>query len=72
LFRAAIIGTPPTQRSAKRREINAQLSFNTAGELGFRGSLDERETESVRVVVIKTAFSACSRRGLVAKTVATK
>ena len=28
--------------------------------------------ESVRVVVIKTAFSACSRRGLVAKTVATK
>jgi hypothetical protein len=27
----------------KRREINARLSFNTACELGFRGSLDEWE-----------------------------
>ena len=27
--------------SGKRREINARLSFNTACELGFRGSLDE-------------------------------
>jgi hypothetical protein len=30
-------------KSGKRREINAQLSFNTARELGFRGSLDEWE-----------------------------
>jgi hypothetical protein len=30
-------------KSAKRREINARLSFNTACELGFRGSLDEWE-----------------------------
>ena len=28
-------------KSGKRREINAWLSFNTACELGFRGSLDE-------------------------------
>ena len=28
-------------KGGKRREINAQLSFNTACELGFRGSLDE-------------------------------
>ena len=28
-------------KSGKRREINARLSFNTACELGFRGSLDE-------------------------------
>jgi septal ring factor EnvC (AmiA/AmiB activator) len=27
----------------KRREVNARLSFNTACELGFRGSLDEWE-----------------------------
>lgn len=30
-------------KSGKRREINAQLSFNTARELGFRGGLDEWE-----------------------------
>jgi hypothetical protein len=30
-------------KGGKRREINAQLSFNTARELGFRGSLDEWE-----------------------------
>jgi hypothetical protein len=30
-------------KSGKRHEINAQLSFNTACELGFRGSLDEWE-----------------------------
>ena len=30
-------------KSGKRREINARLSFNTACELGFRGSLDEWE-----------------------------
>ena len=30
-------------KSGKRRETNAQLSFNTACELGFRGSLDEWE-----------------------------
>jgi hypothetical protein len=30
-------------RGGKRREINARLSFNTACELGFRGSLDEWE-----------------------------
>jgi hypothetical protein len=30
-------------KSGKRREINARLSFNTARELGFRGSLDEWE-----------------------------
>ena len=29
--------------SGKRREMIAQLSFNTACELGFRGSLDEWE-----------------------------
>ena len=28
-------------KSGKRRETNARLSFNTAWELGFRGSLDE-------------------------------
>jgi hypothetical protein len=28
-------------KSGKRRETNARLSFNTACELGFRGSLDE-------------------------------
>ena len=30
-------------KGGKRREISAQLSFNTACELGFRGSLDEWE-----------------------------
>jgi hypothetical protein len=30
-------------KSGKRREINARLSFNTACELGFHGSLDEWE-----------------------------
>jgi hypothetical protein len=30
-------------KGGKRREINAQLSFNTACELGFRGSLGEWE-----------------------------
>jgi septal ring factor EnvC (AmiA/AmiB activator) len=30
-------------KSGKRSEINARLSFNTACELGFRGSLDEWE-----------------------------
>jgi hypothetical protein len=30
-------------KSGKRREINARLSFGTACELGFRGSLDEWE-----------------------------
>ena len=30
-------------KGGKRREINARLSFNTAYELGFRGSLDEWE-----------------------------
>ena len=28
-------------KSGKRREVNARVSFNTACELGFRGSLDE-------------------------------
>jgi hypothetical protein len=28
-------------KSGKRREMMARLSFNTACELGFRGSLDE-------------------------------
>jgi len=28
-------------KSGKRREMSARLSFNTACELGFRGSLDE-------------------------------
>ena len=28
-------------KGGKRREINARLSYNTACELGFRGSLDE-------------------------------
>jgi hypothetical protein len=27
-------------KGGKRREVNARLSFNTACELGFRGSLD--------------------------------
>ena len=30
-------------KGGKRREINARLSFTTACELGFRGSLDEWE-----------------------------
>jgi hypothetical protein len=30
-------------KSGKRRETNAQVSFNTACDLGFRGSLDEWE-----------------------------
>jgi hypothetical protein len=30
-------------KSGKRSEVNARLSFNTACELGFRGSLDEWE-----------------------------
>ena len=30
-------------KGEKRREMNARLSFNTACELGFRGSLDEWE-----------------------------
>ena len=30
-------------KSGKHRKTNAQLSFNTACELGFRGSLDEWE-----------------------------
>jgi len=30
-------------KSGKRREMIARLSFNTARELGFRGSLDEWE-----------------------------
>ena len=30
-------------KSGKRREINARLSFNTACELGFHGSLEEWE-----------------------------
>ena len=30
-------------KSGKRREVIARLSFNTACELGFRGSLDEWE-----------------------------
>jgi hypothetical protein len=30
-------------KGGKRRGINARLSFNTACELGFRGSLDEWE-----------------------------
>ena len=30
-------------KGGKRREINARLSFNTACELGFRGSMDEWE-----------------------------
>jgi hypothetical protein len=28
-------------KGGKRREMNARLSFNTACELGFQGSLDE-------------------------------
>jgi len=30
-------------KSGKRREMTTRLSFNTACELGFRGSLDEWE-----------------------------
>jgi len=30
-------------KSGKRREMMTRLSFNTACELGFRGSLDEWE-----------------------------
>ena len=30
-------------KSGKRREVMARLSFNTACEVGFRGSLDEWE-----------------------------
>ena len=32
-----------TLLGAKRRDMTARLSFNTACELGFRGSLDEWE-----------------------------
>lgn len=53
-FRAVSIGARTTRKAASaamkaehdpllRREINARLSFNTACELGFRGSLDEWE-----------------------------
>jgi hypothetical protein len=42
-FHAAVIGTPTIQKGGKRREINARLSFNTACELGFRGSFNEWE-----------------------------
>ena len=31
-------------KGGKRREMNAHLTFNTACELGFRGSLDEWES----------------------------
>jgi len=30
-------------KGGRRREVNARLSFNTACELGFHGSLDEWE-----------------------------
>jgi hypothetical protein len=30
-------------KSGKRRDMNARLSFDTACDLGFRGSLDEWE-----------------------------
>ena len=30
-------------KSGKRRDVNARLSFDTACELGFRGSVDEWE-----------------------------
>jgi hypothetical protein len=30
-------------KGGKRHEVNARLSFNTACDLGFRGSLDEWE-----------------------------
>ena len=30
-------------KGGKRREMNARLSFNTACDVGFRGSLDEWE-----------------------------
>jgi hypothetical protein len=33
----------PDTKGGKRRAVNARLSFNTACELGFRGSLDEWE-----------------------------
>ena len=36
-------GNANDTKSGKRRGINARLSFNTACELGFRGSLDEWE-----------------------------
>jgi hypothetical protein len=35
------IGKDYFSKSGKRREMIARLSFNTACELGFRGSLDE-------------------------------
>ena len=40
---AATTRTLSDTKSGKRREMNARLSFNTACELGFRGSLDEWE-----------------------------
>jgi len=48
--------------------MNARLSFNTACELGFRGSLDEWERlmgAVAKTLVSRTrsnSFSACSRR----------
>ncbi len=35
--------TAKDTKSGKRREMNARLSFDTAVELGFRGSLSEWE-----------------------------
>jgi len=43
LFRAGHYQDFNNTKGGKRREMNARLSFNTARELGFRGSLDEWE-----------------------------
>jgi hypothetical protein len=40
---AAVSRNANDTKGGKRREMNARLSFNTACELGFRGSLDEWE-----------------------------
>jgi hypothetical protein len=43
LSRAASIGTMPDTKSGKRHETAARLSWQTACELGFRGTLGEWE-----------------------------
>ena len=40
---APILWERQRHKSGKRREMSARLSFKTAYELGFRGSLDEWE-----------------------------
>jgi hypothetical protein len=47
-------------KSGKRRETKAQLSFNTACELGFRGSLNEWDRLMGAVARRYLSFSFCA------------